>query len=318
MKYLNFVAGITLLLITSVVVGVLLEWPDTYITLTVCDVGQGDAILITSFYTQILVDGGKNAAVLECLAEHMPFWDKKIELIVATHPDADHIGGLIEVLKRYQAHQIWENGLTLGKETSIAADFMALASFQAELGAEVQAVTSGATVYADNGKIIGTVLAPSSNHQSIVVPNKDQTEISLLDKSSVESASSTNTNERSIVLYFNLDGVKMLLMGDLEAEGELALLHSSLISDVHVLKAGHHGAKTSTTSEFLHKSKPEIALISSGKNNSYGHPDPEVVSRLRASGAEIFRTDQHGSITFLIRDQVLGVQYLDKYREFAL
>ncbi len=278
--------------------------------------GQGDAILITSFYTQILVDGGKNAAVLECLAEHMPFWDRKIELVVATHPDSDHIGGLVEVLKRYQVHQIWENGLTLGKETSIAADFMALASFQAELGAKVYAITSGATIYADNRKITGIALAPSSNFLSKTLPNKSQTEISLLDKSSVDIESSANTNDRSIVLYFNLDGVKVLLMGDLEAEGELALLHSSLISDVHVLKVGHHGAKTSTTSEFLHKSKPEIALISSGKNNSYGHPDPEVISRLRASGAEIFRTDQHGSITFLIRDQVLGVQYLDKYREF--
>ena len=103
-------------------------------------------------------------------------------------------------------------------------------------------------------------------------------------------------NARSIVLSATYDRVNLLLTGDLELDGEKALLQSDLIKEHSILKVGHHGSKTSTSAEFLAALRPELAIISSGKNNSYGHPAPQVLTNLLQATSSILRTDQLGTL----------------------
>lgn len=284
----------------------LIWWPDTTVTLTQCDVGQGDAILISSGFTQILIDGGPDAAVLECLGKFMPAWDRQIELIVATHPDADHIGGLLHVLKQYQALEIWDNGQHSYKQTAQAADFAALVSSQVRTGALAQAVSSGDRFVAADNNIIATVLAPSRRGRSVAASITDQSEAQLSDKNDSKANENDDGNNGSIVLLLELSNVSVLLMGDVELEREIALLDSALIPDVHILKVGHHGAKTSSSMAFLDTSRPEVALIGVGKKNKYGHPAPEVIERLKQRDALVIRSDELGTVQFRLKEGTIS------------
>jgi competence protein ComEC len=111
----------SLALIAALVLGAVLAYPDQDLHLIFCDVGQGDAILITQGTTQVLIDGGPNQKVLSCLANHLPFWDRTIEMIVVTHPDNDHLGGLPDVIERYNVTQLISHGLV--NDTAIFWDF---------------------------------------------------------------------------------------------------------------------------------------------------------------------------------------------------
>lgn len=292
----------------------LLGWPSSGQTVVLCDVGQGDAVLIASGFTQVLIDGGPDETVLECLGQFMPYWDKRIELLVATHPDADHIGGLVAVLQKYQVSEIWENGQHNAKQTKLAADFEALAASQVVRGARLHAVSSGDGFVATDKKIIARVLSPSSRGGALVTGNAAQSEATLSDKIPEKVSDSLVGNNGSIVLLLEISEVKVLLVGDLEKEGELALLQQDMIPDVHILKIGHHGAKNSSSIDFLHTSRPEIALIGVGKKNSYGHPAPEVIDRLNQLGAVTIRTDELGTVSLHLKNGVISGSVFEKFR----
>ncbi len=291
---------------------VLLEWPSSSVDLLLCDVGQGDAILITSGFTQILVDGGQNDAVLECIGEHIPYWDRHIELVIATHADADHIGGLVSVLKNYHVREIWDNGQFSAKDTAVAADFAALVASQVSVGSRSIAATSGDGFAAADKKIIAQVLAPSRGGQSVTESTIGDSETTLSDKTMEKAEGIGDTNNGSIVLLLELSKVLVLLTGDIELEGELALLSSGLIPDVHILKVAHHGAKTSSSHDFLEKSRPEIALIGVGEKNKFGHPAPEVIDRLKQLNAVIVRTDQDGTVKFRLENGEIASSVLEE------
>jgi competence protein ComEC len=234
------------------------------------DVGQGDAAMVdVGNNIQILVDGGDGKNILNKLGEHLPFYDRKIELVIMTHPDKDHIGGLVEVLKYYEVEQILETGIKC--EKAICEEWDKLIE---EKNIPVKYAQFGQRVKA--GNIEMAVLYPFEN---------------LKDKEV------KNSNDASIVLRLLNDDKSFLLTGDAGFPVENDLLSQNINLEARILKVSHHGSKYGTSNEFLKSVKPEKAIISVGKN-SYGHPAKELLNRLKNINAEIFRTDEVGDVIF--------------------
>lgn len=264
------------------------------LSLTMCDVGQGDAILIQWQSTQVLVDAGRGEKVLNCLWSELPFFDKSLELVVATHPDADHIGGLPLVFDQFSIQT-----LLLPPVTRETPDFAALRdsiSRETELIGRIQIARSGQTIKLSD-EITLTILAPLAqfDRKSISFESSPETVLSAVQGffPAVEGTS----NDWSIVLLLQFKQFSALLTADAESRLELALIQAGLVGDVDVLKVGHHGSKSSTSDDFLRAITPETALISVGENNPYGHPTDEVLGKLRSRGVQILRSDQLGTVT---------------------
>ncbi len=262
-----------------VVMGGLLLWHlsllEQQTSVTFLNIGQGDAILISQGGVQILIDGGRTGKeLLARIGRHVPFWDRTIEFVVATHPDADHIGGLPMLLDTYHVKHVLTSGAESETETS---QLFHEATVRAT-GGEATTVFRGATLTLPQG---GTL--------TIEYP------LSPLSK----ELSNSNTNEGSIVARFVYGETSFLLTGDLPHE-ETVLPEEMPVT---VLKAAHHGSKYSTSEAWLKLIHPKEAIISVGKNN-YGHPAPEVVDRLRQAGITIHRTDEEGDIVYQCQDMV--------------
>ncbi len=249
--------------------------PDDNLQVSFLDVGQGDAILIQQGNQQVLVDGGPSPQAISLgLGKKMPFWDRTIELVVLTHPSADHVTGLVEVLNRYKVKQvlypdldfksdIYEEWLRLLEEKNIKCT-IAHAGQQIDLGEGV----------------VMEVLNPP---------------IPLL------TGTESDVDNNGVVLRLSMGKVSFLLTADImwEAEFEFIACRANLASTV--LKVAHHGSDTSTTPEFLAVVSPQLAVISVGEDNPHGHPNPEVMARLieRIGLENIYRTDERGTIEFI-------------------
>lgn len=266
-------------------------WPSSRLKIAFCDVGQGDAILISRGRTQVLIDGGPDDAVLECLATRLPAADKQLELVIATHPDADHIGGLPAVLQRYQVKSMMLPAV--GKSTQLFWDFRAALLEESLLGMKVVWSSQQPTFSLGPGVSLTTwAVAPEIEAPDLL--QLTETELSAVFEQ--QEADIDNYNELSIAVLLQFGTYSALLTGDLEEEGELALLNSGLLTHTTTFKAGHHGSNTSTSAQILQATTPEQVIISCGKNNRYGHPDQATMERIRATTDQIWRTDQQGSI----------------------
>lgn len=239
------------------------------------DVGQGDAIFIESKDgTQILIDGGPPNRILPNLGSAMPFFDKFIDVVVLTHPHADHVSGLLEVLERYNVGLIVESGADY--HTAEAKIFREAVKGK---GIKSMVVDHSTKLNFANGAVLKFIYPEESFEGKVL----------------------KNVHDSALVGELDFEGKKILLMSDAEKNIEKRLVAEGKVGDVDVLKTGHHGSKTSSNDFFLAVVKPEYAVISSGARNRYGHPAQEVLSRLAASGAKIFRTDLDGTITLEIR-----------------
>ncbi len=238
------------------------------------NVGQGDATFIeSSTGTQVLIDGGKESSVLRELESIMGFSDRTIDMIVATHPDMDHIGGLIHVLERYEVKTVLM--------TENVSDTPVSEMFQEKVRAE------GANIiYARRGQVfdLGNG-AQGSTTLTILFPDRNPEGL--------------ESNTASIIARLVYGESEYMLTGDSpkEIEEYLVNLGTTLKSDV--LKAGHHGSRTSTGELFVHAVNPTYAIISAGKDNSYGHPHKEVVDTLTQGGVEILSTITRGRIEII-------------------
>jgi len=245
----------------------LVQLPDGRLHVYFLDVGQGDAILIvTPQGRQILIDGGPAPSViLNQLARHMPFWDRSLDLVMATSSDIDHLAGLVAVLERYQI------GAVLAPEWSARSPATARWS---------QLVTDHRTVR----------IAPQAGLKLEIEPGVEM----MLLHPDAEAAAAFSDNDASLVTRLTFGSVSFLFTGDIEAVGEAALIRSGRLLPSTVLKIAHHGSKTSTSSEFLAVANPAIAVISVGAGNPFGHPAPETLARL--ADRRVFRTDQSGTV----------------------
>lgn len=236
------------------------------------DVGQGDSIFIeTPKGYQILIDGGPSSVVLEKLGNEMPFWDRTIDLVVLTHPEHDHIAGLIEVLKRYEVDYILWTGIL--RDTGEHEEWERLIK---EKDIKVKIAEIGQRIITP--KVFFEVLHPFE---------------------SLEGKEVKNPNNSSIVFRLVFGNNSFLFTGDLYKSIEKEIVNRGLEIEVDVLKVGHHGSKTSSAEEFLEKANPEVAVISSGKDNTYGHPHQEVLETLNKYGITVLRTDTEGDIKII-------------------
>jgi beta-lactamase superfamily II metal-dependent hydrolase len=243
------------------------------------DVGQGDSILVNLGETEVLIDGGdESPSVVEYLSSHV---DGSLEVMVASHPHADHIGGLIAVLDAFEVDEIWHNGDRTTSKTY--ADFMA--AVQAE-GAEVHIARLGDGIQA--GELGFIVLHPSNLHGT--------------------------TNNNSIVLSLKYGGIDFLFTGDAEQEAEGDVLVQSVVPlpDVEILKVGHHASRSSSSATFLQLVQPEVAIYMAGEGNSYGHPHYETTAALNTIGAGVYGTDVNGTIVVVTDGFGYGIQ-LERY-----
>ena len=274
-KFLRFLVVLIILLPFVI----LFSWPSQKLHLIACDVGQGDAILLSKGFTQVLIDGGPNSKVLDCLSSNLPFWDRTIELIIATHADKDHIAGLADVIERYSVKQIVSNSIIV--DSNVFKNFRKQAS---DKGISVYSPQKG-----ENIKIAGMEF-------KVLWPPKRLGDISIWKQNSKEKVlGKTNTkegrNDDSIVLYLKYKNFDAILTGDITSKIEKQIIQDYQFKDIEVLKVAHHGSKHSSCSEFLKAINPQIAIISVGKN-AWGHPTKEVLERLQSIGAKILRTDK--------------------------
>lgn len=269
------------------------------LNITFCDVGQGDATLLSLGQTQVLIDAGQNSKVLSCLEHNIPFWDKKIEYLVLTHMDSDHIGGVPEVLKYYDVNFVFIN--PSNKKTSDFSILEQVLSGKTTSNTRLISTFYGQKIHIGNGLEL-TVLAPETNFPQVVAGFSSSTETTLLDVFSdklPEKYVENGENSLSIALKALYGDVSVFLPGDLEKKGELAIINSGLLENIVFIKAGHHGSKTSSSSKFIEVLQPEITVISSGKNNAYNHPSPQVINTFTSFGVDIYQTMNSGEINFV-------------------
>lgn len=249
-----------------------LDWQNSHrkLTFAMLDVGQGDALFIESpTGTQILVDGGPVRKILSPLSRVMNPFDKKIDAVIITNPDADHIGGFLDVLKNYQVGEVFSSGTVSSSKT-----FKDLETQIQNKNIPNLLVKKGMRLDLGGGVVL-----------DILFPDRD--------------VSTWKTNDGSVVARLSYGNTSVMLTGDAPKSTEKIILGEFSPSELHsdILKVGHHGSRGSTSLEFAQAVSPMYALISDGKGNSYGHPHQETLDILKQINAKIFRTDLLGTIT---------------------
>ena len=260
--------NLLLLALIGLVLLVWQQWPKAQLKLVFCSVGQGDATLMIWQDQQILVDGGPNNQVLDCLGRHVPFWDRQLELVIATHNEADHITGLVEVARRYQIDLF-----LIENEANDTAEYRALQEVIKQQGIKTKVMIRGDAVKL--GPIKLSWLNPETSGQVL--------------------GAKTSLNQFSQVIQGSFNEFDWLLTGDIDTKIERKLLTSGTLPEVEILKVAHHGSKYSSSQSFLQAVSPELAVIEVGKN-SFGHPTPETLGRLDQVKAQVKRTDEVGDV----------------------
>lgn len=258
--------------------------PGDNLTMVVCDVGQGDAILIIHGGNQILIDGGPGNSVLACLGRHMPFWDRNIETIVLTHPEKDHFGGLIEVVKRYKVEKFVSTSLN-----NSSLDYQVLKDLVGGSGVSVMSATAGMVM--GDSKLYIDIVHPEQAYLASGVTITNSTEGKVLGSTTTNK----NLNDFSIVTQLRFGEFDALLTGDIGPKVIDEIINQGNLEDVDIIKVPHHGSKNGLTKELLDITKPEVALISVGKNQ-WGHPHAEVLELLRNADIEFYSTIDYGDI----------------------
>lgn len=271
-KFSNFVrfsksARLGILLFIGIVIVlcviIFVDLFDKSLRVSFYDIGQGDAVFIeTPENYQILIDGGPGPNILRKLGRDMMFWDKTIDLVIATHPDADHIGGLIDVLERYNVKNILI-APKIDKDTIIFKRFYDTIWNE---GAKLYLASAGQSFSDINFKVL--------------YPFEFSTDEPLKD-----------FNDISIVNLLEYKGQKILFTADATVKVENMLLEKYPSLNINILKVGHHGSKTSSDFNFLKKISPNLAIIQVGENNRYKHPHKNVIDRFYNLGIPVWRTD---------------------------
>ena len=257
-------------------------------TISFLNVGQGDGIHIrTSTAVDVVIDGGPGDSIVAELGNTMPFWDRTIELLVISHPDADHITGFVPLLEYYHVQQVLLVDLSI--QSAVHEE---LITQLAEQGTQVLVAQSGQQIQLSD-KDSMQVLYPFAN--------TSQVELETMAR-----------NDTSIVFEYMYSGsereTRVLFTGDIAKPVEQELMEVGIVRDVDVLKVAHHGSKSSSAASFLEAANPELSVIQSGADNTFGHPHQEVLDRLQPYGP-ILRNDELGTIHICIHDQ--GYQVCD-------
>jgi len=268
-------ARYTLWLGSAAVLVLLLSWheisrlPDGKFHAYIFDVGQGDSVLlVTPTGRQILVDGGPDFSALERLGEYMPFFDRSIDLLVLTHPHEDHLAAFPAILERYRIHGI----LTAEDCAPHTGRLRALFDLAARFTVPLHIVSVGTRIHLNDGTSLKVLWPPHEQRDALTA------------------------NDRSVVLSARSGSGSILLTGDISQQSEKSLLASGTNMRADVLKVPHHGSTTSSCTGFLLAVSPQLAIVSSGEGNSFGHPNPATVARYEALHIPLLNTQDSGTI----------------------
>lgn len=268
-------------LLFALIILAIFSFPDRNLHVIFCDVGQGDAIFASFGTVQILVDGGPDSSINSCLGRHLPFWDRKIEVVIVTHPQEDHFIGVIDVVRRYKVDLFLHPGVE-----GNSAGWAVLKEELKKRSVVQKTVASGNKIRYSSLSHYG-VRDKFSLYFDILHPSPRQTGFG--------TGPTDDLNEYSIVGTLSFGEFDVLLTGDITPgiSDQLAL---DAVEGVEVLKVPHHGSKNGLTNALLEKTNPKLALITVGKNNRYGHPHPEVIKLLSEKATKILRTDLDGEV----------------------
>jgi competence protein ComEC len=285
MRKYFLIAGFLLLLLGCIFVYQNITYNDKKLHVVVCDVGQGDAILIrTPQGSDVLIDGGPDDSVLSCLSRHMPFWDKTIEIVILTHPHADHLIGLISVMKRYEILSF-----NTEKVENSSATYKELLKQVEEREVKQRFLLQGDQFAIKDGVALKTLW-----------PTQDWI------NSHPAKEGNSDANGFSIIESLTYQNFKALFTGD--AQASVLERIDDMVGKINLLKVPHHGSKTGLNSEILDILNPKIAAISVGAKNKYGHPALSTLETLRSSDIKILRTDQVGDIEIISDEKVWKVK----------
>jgi len=266
-------AGLGLVLVLAL--ATVATGPDGRLHLTVLDVGQGDAILIEAPDGRtVLVDSGVDPDLtLRRIGQNLAFHERHLDVVVLTHPDQDHLGGMEEVLRRYRVRLFVDGGWPLrGEPHGRVID-----AARGEPDGRLHAAAAGQVIQLGGGAEL-EILYPSETDRTRPLPDGA-------------------TNNASIIALLKFGSFSALLTGDAEAPVEALLVERGVLRPVDVLKVGHHGSKSGTTDAFLSAIQPSVAIISVGLDNSYGHPHRSLLDNLAQSRVQaVYRTDQDGDV----------------------
>jgi competence protein ComEC len=248
--------------------------PRGKFSVTFFDVGQGDStLLVTPSGAQILIDGGPDMRVLEHLGRTLPFFDRSIDAVVVTHPDTDHIVALPEVLHRYKVQLV----VLAGTEKQLGR-YQSILDVVRKKSIPVLFSTPGTVIDFSDGVSLEAIWPNNTDVSAIKEPNN-----------------------ASVTLLATLDTVRILLTGDIEESAEKAILASGANVHASILKVPHHGSRTSSSTGFLLAVQPDLAILSSGTDNRYGHPHPEILNRYENLGIPVRNTALEGTISLEFR-----------------
>jgi len=258
---------------------------DGEVTVTVVDVGQGDCIVIRAGKSVVMIDAGDRSSKNQVLAYLDANGIDKIDLLVATHPHADHIGGMTAVMDHCEVGQVMITNIKkdIVPTNSIYIDFM---TYLLENEVSTRSAVSNEKIALDKGKL--TVLS-AGNYDDI--------------------------NNSSIVMRFDYGSTSFLFTGDAEKPVEKDLLASGADVECDVLKAGHHGSRNGTTADFLDAAGPDCVVVTCGEGNSYNHPHKEFTERVDEAGARLIRSDYAGDIVFVSDGS--KIMYVEPQQEAA-
>jgi len=256
--------------------------PDGLLHFYALNVGQGDALFFrTPSGETILVDGGPGNAVLQELDSVLPFFNRTINYVFLTHTDRDHIEGLIYVLQRYKVEHVYITGYY--KAGSLVRAFMRAAE---EHNVPITLADAQSDIVLSDGTMI-----------DILFPFKRAVENAL------------SVNNASLVAKVMYGTQNILLTGDSEIPEEETLLKHGDNLSAEVLKVAHHGSNTSTTPDFLAKVHPKYAVISVGRNNTYHHPHPSTLTKLKEAGVKVLRTDLNGRVEIIFdKEKIVDIK----------
>ena len=247
----------------------------------IIDVGQGDSIFIQTLENKrILIDAGDEEAEHTVYSYLKRKGVKKIDVLIATHPDTDHIGSMDYIIDKFKISHFY---MPEAKTDSEA--FYNLLDSCRDKNLKIEYLIKGDILKIDSSTTM-EILSPST----------------ITDKN----------NLNSIVSLLNYKGYEFLFTGDAEKENESEILSSCNLPDIEFLKAGHHGSSSSSTDEFIAKLKPDAVAISCGYNNDYGHPHRSVLDTFRENGSVVYRTDKNGTLVFYCDEN--GIFTKKKYK----
>lgn len=247
--------------------------PSGSLSVSFIDVGQGDSALVQAGGTNHLIDAGRpeeGPGVVDFLHSRGV---EKLDGIVSTNPDADHVGGLSDVIEAFPVENIYLSGESRGSLT-----FNNFLRAVRDKGVKTTKVRAGYQM--DWGGVQADVLGPPTDADGGLV---------------------SNSNDNSVALLLTYGPARVLLAGDAEKNEEEYMASSSHTGPVTIMKVDHHGSNTSSTPGFLNAFTPKVAVIQVGADNSYGHPTPETLARLRKVGAKVFRNDENGDVIATIK-----------------